>query len=219
MEKKFNIVTFIMLIIYLLVALSLIIFTKINIFFKGWYLLLLLIPSISRLFFYKNKVNSIASLLTIITIYLTIIKKIEFNKCFIILICIGIITIGINIIINSIFVPDYYTFNRDTRFYWSLFSETKEVVSNVNFNGCTIWSIFGSTTLNLYQSKLEDNSVINVISIFGSTNIMVKENTNIILKSINIIGDSKNLVPENNNKKSKNLIIRSKTIFGSFRVR
>ena len=219
MEKKFNIVTFILLDLYIITALILSLCTKINIFFKGWYLLLILIPCISRLLFYKSRINSLMALASIIVVYLTIINKLEFNKCFIILICIGIITIGMNVVINSIFVPDYYTFNRDTRFYWSLFSETKEVVSNVKFNGCTIWSIFGSTTLNLYQSKIEDNSVIKVVSIFGSTNVMVKENTNIILKSINIFGDSKNLVPESKNKKSKNVYIKSKSIFGSFRVR
>ena len=104
MEKKFNIVTFILFDLYVLIALILMLFTKINIFFKGWFLLLFLIPGISRLLFYKNKSNSLMGILDIITIYLTLINVLDFNKCFIILICIGIITIGLNIIINNIFI-------------------------------------------------------------------------------------------------------------------
>ena len=218
-EKYFNIITYSLLVIYILLGLLISIFTKYNILFKSFYMLLLLLPGISGVLFHKNKTNGLLLIAISIVIMLVIMRIISINKCFIILSCIGIIYIGINVIINNLFIPDRYTFNRDNRFYWSLFSETKDIVSNTKFNGCTIWSIFGSTTLDIYQSKLEDNSVIRVISIFGSTNIVAKENMNIILSSKNILGDSMNYISVKKNNRSKDLYIKSLTILGSLKIR
>ena len=218
-EKIFNVTTQILFIIYIIVALVLKIFTSYNLFFKGWYLLIILIPSISALLFHKNRLNSLLIIGIIITVYLTISKVLGINKCFIILACLGIIYLGLNIIISNLFIPKIYTFNKNNRFYWSLFSETRDVVSNTTFNGGTIWSIFGSTTLDLSQSRIEDYSVIKVISIFGSSNVVIPSSVNVLLNSINILGDSKNMITSEKNKKNNDVYIKSITILGSLKLR
>ena len=218
-EKVFNIIVSICFIIYLVIALLFSLIGNVNILFKGWYLLLLLIPSISGLLFHKNKLSNMLLILVTVTIYLTIVKVFSINKCFIILACLGIIYIGIDIVVSNLFVPNRYSFNRSGRFYWSLFSETKDIVSNTNFDGGTIYSFFGTTTLDIYQSKLDDNSVIKVISIFGSSNIIVPENSNVILSSTNIIGDSRIMVKNKANKKAKNIYVNSITLLGSLKIR
>ena len=98
-EKIYNVLVGIILCVYAITTLAFLIFLpKYNLLFKGWWTFLIIFPSLGNLLFQKNKVSSAYILLTGILLLLTNQGIMPFIKCFTILVCLGIIIIGISII-------------------------------------------------------------------------------------------------------------------------
>ncbi len=218
-EKILNITLYIEFFIFIIVGTVLKLTTKINILFNGWWLIIIMIPLLSNILFRKNRINSFLILLIVTSFLLYFLKVIDLNKCFIIIACLAIIYIGINIIKNILFTPNYETTNNDINFYNTILGEDIEKLNNVTFNGCTIWTLFGNMTLDLVNAKIEEDSFIKVFNLFGSTNIITDDNIDIIKNGKTIIGDSNNLKNNKTRKKNKILKIKSLNILGSLKVK
>lgn len=216
-EKILNITLYIEYIIYIIVALILKFVFKQNILFKGWYLIIFIIPILTNIIFRKKKINNILLLIALICIEICILNIININRLFIILLSLAIIYVSINIISNILSIKNYNE-SIDVTFYHTLFGEDYEKLNNIEFKGCNIWSIFGSTTLDLVNAKIEDNAVIKVFNLLGSTNIITKDDINIIKNGKTIIGESKNTKDNKTRKKNKTILIENKTILGSLRI-
>lgn len=139
--------------------------------------------------------------------------------CFIIITSLAIIYIGINIIKNILFIPNYETTNSEINFYNTILGEDIEKLNNILFTGCTIWTIFGTMTLDLTNAKIEEDCFIKVFNLFGSTNIITDNNIDIIKNGKTIIGDSNNIKDNKTRKKNKTLRIKSLNILGSLKVK
>ena len=82
-EKFYNISTSVLFCLYALTALVLTIFLpKYNIFFKGWWTLFVILPSLGSLLFYRNKLTSLYTLAIGIILLLGCNDILTIKKCF-----------------------------------------------------------------------------------------------------------------------------------------
>lgn len=219
-EKIYNISTSILMCIYVLISTILIIvLPKYNIFFPGWWTLLLIIPSLGSLLFQNNKGISLYTLITGIILLITSNKLLTMNKCFTILGCLAIIFIGINIVISTIRVPKEKISNaKKIPFYYAFFGSTEEKVIT-KFAGGYTKLICGYLKLDLRNAKIEKNATIKILSILGETEILLPENTDVITSTTNILGGTENLLEKNSTRKTNKVTIESISILGNTKIR
>lgn len=219
-EKIYNISTAILFSLYALIAMILaLVLPKYSIFFPGWWTLILIIPSLGSLLFQNNKGFSLYTLIVGILLLLSCNSIIPLNKCFTILLCLAIIFIGINIVKVTLKIPERKNSNtKFVPFYYAFFGSTEEMVET-KFSGGYTKLVFGYLSLDLRNAKIEKNSTLKVLSIFGETDILVPENTEVITTSTNILGGTENLKTPSESKKANKLYIESISILGNTRIK
>ena len=86
--------------------------------------------------------------------------NITFLKCFTILVCLGIIILGINIIKITLNLP---TKRKDTQknlpIFYTIFGATEELASTTLSEGGKVIAICGATTIDMKNSKLMFNDI------------------------------------------------------------
>lgn len=221
LEKIYNVVTAILFSVYALIALIFVLFLpKYNILFSGWWTLIIIIPSLGSLLFQHNKGTSLYLLILGICILLTNLQILNFNKCFTILICLAIIFIGINIVKTTLKIPNKKDSNtKFVPFYYAFLGSTEEKVEN-KFSGGNTKVVFGYLSLDLKNTKIEKNSTLKVLSIFGETEIFLPDNVEVITSSSNILGGTENLrKADTSSKKTNKIYIETLSILGNTRIR
>lgn len=178
----------------------------IDIFFKGWWTLFIIIPSIKGLI-EKEFLGSILGLSIGILLLLSCQGLIPWPMIGKIFVPIIIILLGLSFIIN----PKKKVENSDKDTYYSVFSNTTERIEKLEKN-ITCISGFGSINLDLSTAKIKDNVKIECVSIFGDVNLHIPKNISVKSIGVPIFGgfESKNI----SNKCDKNINIEYVSIFG-----
>ena len=221
LEKIYNVITAILFSIYALTALIFVLFLpKYNILFPGWWTLIIIIPSLGSLLFQHNKGTSLYLLILGACLLLMNLQILSFNKCFTILICLAIIFIGINIVKTTLKIPNKKDSNtKFVPFYYAFLGSTEEKVEN-KFSGGNTKVVFGYLSLDLRNTKIEKNSTLKVLSVFGETEIFLPENVEVITSSSNILGGAENLrKTDTTSKKNNKIYIETLSILGNTRIR
>ena len=96
---------------------------------------------------------------------------------------------------------------------------TEEKVEN-KFSGGNTKVVFGYLSLDLRNTKIEKNSTLKVLSVFGETEIFLPENVEVITSSSNILGGAENLrKTDTTSKKNNKIYIETLSILGNTRIR
>lgn len=167
---------------------------NIDIFFKGWWTLFIIIPSIKGLL-KKEYISSLLGLSIGIILLLSSNGVIEWDIVGKIFIPIVIILIGLSFILKTKPVIN----DKEKDIYFGIFSGTEEKITKLNKN-LTCISIFGGIDLDLRNAKIEKDIKIECISIFGGIDLKLPNNVNIMSSGIPIFGGF-----ENKNNSDKNI--------------
>ena len=81
-----------------------------------------------------------------------------------------------------------------------------------------IFSIFGSLKLDLRGAKLEKDTLIKASSVFGSIDILLDDDVNVILKTTPIFGSIVNKVRSKSDS-NKTIYIEGFALFGGINIR
>lgn len=165
----------------------------INIFFKGWWTLFIIIPSIKELL-KKEYVSSLLGITIGILLLLSCNDIIEWNMVGKIFLPVVIIMVGVSILFKS----KRGIKDKEKDIYFGIFSGTEEKITKLNKN-LTCISIFGGIDLDLRNTKIEKDVKIECISIFGGTDIHLPSNVCVKSSGIPILGgfENKNNTAEN----------------------
>lgn len=218
--KIYHITISILISIYFLISLIFVIcLPKYHILFPGWWTLLIIVPSLGRLIFQNNKLSSFYMLIVGIMLLLSSLGKLTYIKCFTILLCLGIIFIGISIVMNALKLPKKKDSTTYFPFYYTFLGSTEEKIVST-FKGANTKAVFGYLNLNLEEANIENNSTLRVLSMWGETEILVPENVEVITTNTNIFGGTENGHKKTNSKgKKKTLYIESTSVFGSTKIK
>ena len=184
---------FVLIFIGIVLSLNAFGLTDVNIFFKGWWTLFIIIPSLIGISENKDKTTSIIFLVIGIWLFLAERDLIEFGLLLKLLLPVILITIGLLLVFKDVLdinskdidkLKKEGNSNKQFAFFGSQdLKFNKEKVENMNLN-----SVFGAITLDLRDAILEKDIVIDSLSIFGGIDIYVPMNCKIKVKSTPIFG-------------------------------
>ena len=104
-----------------------------------------------------------------------------------------LIIIGIFIVIESLKVKKVFKRkDNNLKNYYGIFSGLEEKVTDTNFKGANIYSVFGGVDLDLRELELKEDIIINAYSIFGGTSIFVNDNFKVKFNSFSLFGGNEN---------------------------
>ena len=219
-EKIYNITISLICCIYAITTLVLLIIQpKYNLLFPGWWTFIIIFPALGNILFQSNKVSGTYMLISGILLLLANLEIITFIKCFTILVCLGIIILGINIIKITLNLP---TNRKDTNktlpIFYTIFGATEELASTTLSEGGKVIAICGATTIDMKNSKLKRDIVIKTKSVLGTVELLFPDNVEVISNSKNILGESLNYKKTEEKNKIK-IYVDSTSILGSTKIK
>ena len=198
--------------------------TNINIFFAGWWTMFIIVPSLIGFFNEKeNRTGNLIGLSIGIILLLSCLDIISFDIIFKLIIPFIFVMIGLNFIFSDNLKKGvkekFKSFNNNNLEYIvAFFSEQKINKDNENFKGCNLDVVFGSIDIDLRNAKIDKEVIIKASSIFGSIDIKLDDDVNVILKSIPIFGSVTNRI-RNNKDNKKTIYIDAFCLFGGINIR
>lgn len=157
-----------------------------NIFFDGWWTLLIIIPSFLDLFKKGNLISSVLGLSIGVLLLLACQNFINWESVGQIFLPILLITIGFSLIFKTKIKKE-----NKTNKYFSLFSGCEEKVKG-ELKTTFIASLFGGIDLDLKNAEIKKDIEINVLTIFGGADIKLPSNVNVETKGLPIFGGIEN---------------------------
>lgn len=200
--------------------------TDINIFFDGWWTLIIIIPCFIGLFKESDKTGNIIGLLIGIVLLLMCQDVLNFDLVWKLFLPAILVAIGISIIFKDVIggkvnkeIKKLDEKRNDENQYCATFSE-----QNVNFNGevfkgAELTAVFGGVNCDLRNAIIESDVVINASSIFGGIDIYVPSNVKVKVKSNAIFGGVSNKAYNKPEENSKTIYINGKALFGGVEIK
>ena len=224
MNKFRNVVGIILVLLGVLLGLKAFDIIDINIFFKGWWTLLIIIPGIFDLFKENERISGSIKVLIGVVLLLVCQNIIDFSLVGklilpLILIFVGISFISKNIVRTKIAKEmdniDKTTMTKDH--IYAIFSTKKLEPNSSKINHFDLTAVFGEINLDLENLSIKGDIIINTNIIFGTIKLTVPEGYSVKVKSTSLFGDVSN---NKKNKDNKNIIyIDNMTFFGEVKVK
>jgi predicted membrane protein len=215
----------ILVIIGVIIGLNTIGITDIDIFFDGWWTLVIIVPCFIGLFTNKDKTGNIIGLLVGVILLLGMQNIIDFNLIWKLLLPSIIVIIGLSLIFKNTFnskinneIKKLNNKNTKNNEYCATFLGQRIDFPNEEFKGATLNSVFGSITCDLREAKIKEDVVINASSVFGGIDIIVPDDVNIKIKSNSIFGGVNNK-KKNNEDKKYTIYVNASCLFGGVDIK
>lgn len=202
----------------------------IDIFFKGWWTLFIIVPSVFGLFNKGEVVRSLIFLFLGVGLLLVQQGYISYNVMWKSLLAIAIIIVGINTIIAGLkrrkresasefeTTPEMGSHPGGVSQFAAFFSGNKKSYINEHFYGAKAIAVFGGIELDLRQAIIDRDVEIDATAVFGGVDIYLPNNTSCDIAGTNIFGGSDNKVP-NKNPEAPTVFVNNTSIFGGVEVK
>ena len=198
--------------------------TSIDVFFKGWWTLFIIVPCFIGIVTDKEKTPNLIGLLIGIVLLLAVRDIISFKIISkltlpIILIIIGLSVIFKNTIATKVNEKIKELNNNDLYSYTATFAGENVKFPNKEFTGANVNAVFGGVDIDLRDAVIEKDAVINSSAIFGGIDIFVPNNINVVVKSTSIFGGTDNKVKNTNTEEKPTLYINAFNLFGGVEIK
>ena len=196
-----------------------------NIFFDGWWTLIIIVPCFIGLFDTTNesKVGNVIGIIIGVVLLLASWGWLRFDLLFKLFIPAILVIIGLYMIFGNLFknnVKEKVKAKKEkgngesivATFSEQMVTKTDEVFENANLD-----AVFGSVVLDLSKAKIKDEAVISASAIFGGIDIIVPKDVEVKIKSTPIFGGVSN---KSKGKDTKKVIyIDALALFGSIDIK
>lgn len=192
----------------------------INLFFKGWWTLFIIVPSFVGLFNDRDKVSNIIGLVIGVFLFLMCQGLVTFDIAWKLVVPTILIFIGLSFIFKDVFSGKVKKVkNSNLKEYYATFSSQRVDYVGEVLDGVSLNATFGELNFDLNKAKLGDDVVIDVSSVFGSIILNVPDDVVIKTNATSVFGkvfDSR----KNKSLDGKKIIyINGLCIFGGVEVR
>lgn len=198
---------------------------EINVFFKGWWTLFIIVPCFVNIFKDNDKTTSIIGTVFGILLLLAVRDVINFDLLWKILLPLVLIIIGLSLIfkdkVSDKVKDEIKKLNKNSKDeYTATFSGQDLNFDDEEFKGCELNAIFGGIKCDIKNAKLKDDVVINASSIFGGITLYVPKDVNVKVVSNSIFGGvSGNYNKNKNDKKGKTIYVNATCLFGGVEIK
>ncbi len=194
-----------------------------NVFFPGWWTLIIIIPTFIGLLTDNDKIGNLVGLLIGLTFLLASNGLLDFELIGKLLLPVILILVGLSLIFKDTFnrkvSQNIKKLNNEMKkeSICATFSTQKVIITD-DIKSSDVDAIFGSVDLDLTNAKLKSDQVINASSIFGGINIYVPKDVKVKVKSTSIFGGVTNKI-KNNNEIKNTLYINAICLFGGVDIK
>lgn len=197
---------------------------KINIFFSGWWTLFIIIPCFINLVKGNSRIASFIGLIIGIALLLCAQNIITFSIIRKLTIPFIFVVIGLSFLFKDVFYnkinEKIKTLNKSNlKEYAATFGGNKVDMSNEVFEGVDLTAVFGGVELNLTNSIVNQDSIINATSVFGGITIKAPENINVKVKSTSIFGGVENKVKNKSAENTPTIYVNAFCMFGGVEIK
>lgn len=224
--KKFNKVLWGIVLIALGVvfALNALDIADIDVFFKGWWTLFLIIPSLIGLVTERDKTGNIVTLLIGVGLLLATRDIISFSMLWRLCIPVIIVIIGIRLILGAFFKkserePDPDSYTKGGKAHFVAFSGTDADYSGEAFDGCTLTAVFGGIDCHLQNAIIDHDVTITASAIFGGVDIILPQNVNVEVSSASFFGGVDNKRRDISIEGAPTVYVKASGVFGGVDVK
>ena len=193
--------------------------TNINLFFNGWWTLIIIIPSLIEIIKDSKKGWNYIWLCIGLLLLLSAQNIIDISKIRKLIFPAILVIIGLSLILKDTLKSKINTKikelnKKDIDDYYATFSAQEVNYSEKDFKGANLNAIFGGIDLDLRNAKIEKDEIINATAVFGGIDIFVPNNVNIQLKSNSLFGGVDNKVV-NSKENEKTIYVKAFCLFGA----
>lgn len=201
--------------------------TNIDVFFDGWWTLFIIVPCAIGLISDKDKTGNLIGLIIGVVLLLAVRDIISFEIVSKLAVPVILVIVGLSIIFKNTIatkvtnkIKELNNNNNDLFSYNATFSGENVKFPNKEFTGANINAVFGQVDVDLRDSVIEKEAVINSSAIFGGVDILVPQNINVVVKSTSIFGGTDNKVKNNKNSEElPTLYINAFNLFGGVEIK
>lgn len=197
-----------------------------NIFFDGWWTLILIIPGVIGLISGKDKTGSIICVFVGVILFLASRDIISFATLWKLVIPVVIIIVGLSLIFKDVFnknakeaVKRLNSRGAPVKQCTATFSGQKAAFPGENVYGAEITAVFGGVDCDLRGSIISEDIVVNVCAIFGGIDVFVPENVNVEICTTPVFGGVSNKVSRPFTQGLPTVFINGTCVFGGVDVK
>lgn len=195
--------------------------TNINFFFKGWWTLFIIVPSIIGIIYDDDKTDNIVCLVIGVLLLLMVRDVLSFDLLVKLLLPLVLIIIGLSIIfketITSKISKKVSEKNENLEQITATFGEQKIKVEK-KFLGSNIDSVFGNVKLDLREATFDKETIIKATAIFGGITIRLPKGLSVQIKTTPIFGSVDNNY-SNDKTSDKVIYIETLALFGGINIK
>lgn len=200
--------------------------TDINIFFKGWWTLIIIIPSVIGLIKNDSKLWSFIWLIIGIVLLLCSQNILSFSLISKLIFPFILVAIGVSLIFKDVAgkkikekVKKMNNEKQNNEEYCATFGSQNVSYSGQEFKGANLDAIFGGIDLDLKNSNITKDQIINATAVFGGIDIIVPNGVNVKVKSTPIFGGVSNKLKTEYNENLPTIYINSFCMFGGVEIK
>ncbi len=203
--------------------------TNIDIFFKGWWTLFIIVPCTINLF--TDRKDIVGNLIGIaIGVFLMLCARgiLQYSMIWKLLLPIFVVAIGLKIFFRGLFGrkdgeddddddDDDDEDGKDVHTVNAIFSAHRINYDGMVFRSAELNVIFGGAQLDLRNAIIEGDCTVRANCIFGGITVLVPENVNVKVNSSNIFGGCSNKTTDHPG--AHTIYITSNSIFGGTSIK
>lgn len=201
--------------------------TNIDIFFDGWWTLFIIVPCFIGLITNKDKTGDIIGLVVGVLLLLASQDIIDFDVILKLLLPIILIILGVSFIFKNSFnnkvndeIKKLNKGDKNKDNIVAIMSGQDIRITDEKYEGYNLTAIFGGINLDLRDATIEKDIVINAVSVFGGTDILVPDDVKVKVVSSSIFGgvDQKKK-RDSDSKKEHTIYINATCVFGGVDIK
>lgn len=197
----------------------------IHLFFDGWWTLFIIVPCAISLLGNRGGTGDLVGLIVGVLFLLACQGVIRFDLLWRLLFPIILVLIGLSLIFKDAFhgtikkeINKLNRNNPEKKEYCATFAGQKIDLSNEEFKGAELTSVFGSISFDLTDCKMKEDQVIEASVIFGGITILVPKDVNVKVNSTPVFGGVDNHV-KNKTENKKTIYVNATVLFGGIDIK
>ena len=204
----------------------------IDVFFKGWWTLFIIVPSLIGLFTERDKTGNVIGLIIGAGLLLAARGVFTFGTFWKLLIPAIVIVIGVRLIFGNIFkkgpkpekewdrVKENSGENaKGQKEFCAVFSGNNVNFDGEVFEGADLTAVFGGVECHLERAIIEHDVTINATAVFGGVDIYLPANVNVKLSSSSVFGGAEVKNHHNSIENTITVYVNASAVFGGVDVK
>ena len=214
----------VLVIIGVIFALNALDITAIDMFFKGWWTLFIIVPCSIGLLTEREKTGNIIGIVTGVLLLLYCQDILNFSILWKLLVPTFVIIIGLKMVYTGLFgnkaneiMKKLRLDGKEPKVSCATFSSNVLNYDGDVFEGAELSAVFGDLKCDLRNAIIEKDCAIQVLAIFGGIDILVPDNVNVKVNSNCIFGGVSNKTSVN--KGAFTIYVNGTCMFGGVEIR